>query len=172
MVMFAGCASEGSVDDSVPDLPYCDPVSDWDPAWTAFEDDVLAQVNQARSQGHNCDSEGNFGATAALTMSPALRCAARVHSMDMSVRNFFDHTNPSNESPWDRMAAAGYSFSRAGENIAAGQADPDSVMQSWLDSDGHCANIMNPDFTEIGVGFYPDSGPYWTQALGTPSGGQ
>jgi uncharacterized protein YkwD len=103
-------------------------------------------------------------------MHPALRCSARVHSKDMNDRNFFDHTNPSGEAPWDRMEQAGYSYSNAGENIAGGNSTAAATMQQWMDSDGHCANIMNPNFTEIGVGYYPGGqwGHLWTQNFGRP----
>jgi uncharacterized protein YkwD len=164
----AACGGGGEIDESVPDIPYCDPVSDWDAEWTAFENEVLNLVNDARSRGHNCDSEGNFGPTTALTMAPGLRCAARVHSMDMSARGYFDHTNPDGEKPWDRFDHAGYDWSSAGENIAAGSGTAARVMEGWLDSDGHCANLMSPDFTEIGVGYFPTDGPYWTQTFARP----
>ena len=166
-ILSAGCGGS-DVDESVPDVAFCDPVTGWDAEWTAIENDVLALVNQARSVGHNCDSEGNFGPASALTMNPALRCAARVHSLDMQERDFFAHTNPSNEGPSDRVESAGYLWRRVGENIAVGYGSAESVMEGWLDSDGHCSNLMNPGYTEIGVGYYPTDGPYWTQAFGTP----
>jgi len=153
----------------VPDNAYCVAVGDWDPAWAQLELDVLEIVNQVRATGADCHSKGMFGATSPLTMNPALRCAARKHSADMAARNFFDHTNPDNESPWDRMGKAGYGgYSNAGENIAAGSPDAQGTMNQWMDSDGHCANIMNPGFKEIGVG-YSTGGQYghlWTQVFG------
>jgi uncharacterized protein YkwD len=87
----------------------------------------------------------------------------------MADREFFDHQNPDGESPWDRFEEAGYTnYRAAGENIAAGNAQAASTMQQWMNSDGHCANIMNPDFSEIGVGYYPGGsyGHLWTQAFG------
>jgi len=157
-----------STSTDVPDVPYCAGVADWDPEWVALEEDVLAIVNEVRAAGANCGSSGQFDPAGPLSMNPELRCAARVHSEDMVVRDFFDHTNPDGESPFDRMEAAGYSFRTAGENIAGGSADAEGTMQQWMESDGHCANIMHPDFTEIGVGYYP-GGRYrhmWTQAFG------
>lgn len=152
----------------VPDNPYCEEVASWDPAWVQLELDVLELVNQHRANGANCGSEGSFGPAPALTMNPALRCAARKHSKDMNDRMFFDHVNPSGESPWDRMQQAGYSYSAAGENIAGGSPDAAGTMNQWMESDGHCANIMNPSFEEIGVGYYPGGqwGHLWTQAFG------
>jgi uncharacterized protein YkwD len=167
---------DGAVDDGapppadVPDNAYCDEVSAWQPEWVQLEDDVLELVNQFRAQGANCGSEGSFGPAGPLTMNPALRCAARKHSKDMNDRSFFDHTNPSGESPWDRMGKAGYNYSAAGENIAGGSDDAAGTMDQWMGSDGHCANIMSPDFEEIGVGYYPGGqwGTLWTQAFGSP----
>jgi uncharacterized protein YkwD len=154
--------------DDVPDIAYCEDVAVWDPAWVQLELDILDLVNQRRAEGANCGSEGSFGAAPPLTMHPALRCAARKHSKDMHERSFFDHTNPSGESPWDRMGQAGYTYSSAGENIAGGSPDAAGTMQQWMGSDGHCANIMSPNFEEIGVGYYPGGewGTLWTQAFG------
>jgi uncharacterized protein YkwD len=154
----------------VPDgVPYCEPAKTWDPAWKQLEEDVLALVNQRRAEGANCGAQGNFGPAGPLTMDPALRCAARMHSKDMNDRAFFDHTNPDGEPPWDRMGKAGYgNYSNAGENIAGGSADAAGTMDQWMNSDGHCANIMNPDFEHIGVGYYPGGqwGHLWTQVFG------
>ena len=165
-----GAADTGSpppVD--VPDNAYCAAVGDWDPAWAQLELDVLELVNQVRAQGADCNSKGVFAATGPLTMDPALRCAARKHSADMAARNFFDHTNPDGESPWDRMGEAGYgNYSNAGENSAAGSPDAQGTMDQWLGSDGHCANIMSPSFEDIGVGYSPGGqyGHLWTQVFG------
>jgi uncharacterized protein YkwD len=159
------------------DVPNCDEVADWDPSWASYEEEVVRLTNQARAAGHNCDSQGNFGPTGPLTMNNRLRCAARVHSYYMSKTGDFDHTESQDgSSPFDRMDDAGYRFRTAGENIALGQATPADVVASWLDSDGHCANIMNPDYEEIGVGFAVGTGkpigseqaPYWTQTFASP----
>jgi uncharacterized protein YkwD len=169
-----GPADDDGVDDDggseVPDLAYCDSVSDWDPSWSTFEEQILAIVNQHRAAGADCRSGGQFAATGPLTMNPSLRCSARKHSADMAARNFFDHTNPSGEDPFVRMEQAGYSFSMAGENIAAGSPDAAGTMMQWMGSDGHCTNIMNPGFTEIGVGYSTggEFGTLWTQNFGTP----
>ena len=153
----------------VPDNAYCGAVGNWDPAWAELEQGVLALVNQVRAAGVDCHSKGVFAATGPLKMDPALRCAARKHSADMAARDFFDHTNPDGELPWDRMGKAGYGgYSNAGENIAAGSPDAQGTMDQWLGSDGHCANIMNPNFQDIGVG-YSTGGQYghlWTQVFG------
>lgn len=168
----AGDDGEPPADAEVPsDIPYCTEVAGWDPSWSQFEAEVLQLVNEFRATGYNCGSAGSFGPAGPLTMQPNLRCAARIHSKDMDERSFFDHTNPSGESPFDRMGLAGYSYFTAGENIAGGSPDAAGTMDQWMNSDGHCSNIMNPDFTEIGVGYYPGGqwGTLWTQAFGASS---
>jgi uncharacterized protein YkwD len=101
-------------------------------------------------------------------MDPALQCAARLHSKDMADREFFAHDNPSGEDPWVRIEAAGFTGFAGGENIAAGRATGQETVDQWMDSDGHCANIMNPEFQFIGVGYYPggEYGHLWTQTFG------
>ena len=170
--------STTSADDAVWDLPYCHSVKDG-PAWPSpfpgWEDQVLALVNAARAAGHDCDSKGNFGPTTPLIMHPSLRCAARKHAADMATRDFFDHINPSGETFIDRILMAGYgSYAEIGENIAGGLDidDPQVAVAGWLASDGHCANIMNPFYTEFGAGAYEGPGEltyYWTQEFGRPN---
>lgn len=98
----------------------------------------------------------------------SLAQVAYAHSKDMGVRGFFDHTNPDGLSPFDRIKNAGISYSRAAENIAAGQTSPEAVVRSWMNSSGHRANILNPNLTTLGVGYYEGSGSYgtyWTQCF-------
>ena len=97
-----------------------------------------------------------------------LDTAATKHSADMDARDYFDHTSPDGTDPGDRITAAGYRWSTYGENIARGQQTPAAVMDSWMNSSGHRANILNCDFKELGVGIHRASGgPWWTQAFGT-----
>ena len=128
---------------------------------------VLELVNDRRGQGANCGSAGSFDAAGPLTANEVLAEIAQAHSVDMSQRDFFDHTNPDGEGPGERIEASTYEWSTWGENIAAGYRTPEAVVEGWMDSDGHCSNIMNPAFTEIGVGYEPD-GSYWTQVFGAP----
>lgn len=74
------------------------------------------------------------------------------------------HYSPGS-SPWDRMAVEGYAYGAAGENVAAGYRSAEAVMQGWLGSTGHCNNIMNPNFTELGLGLEDN---YWTQKFARP----
>jgi uncharacterized protein YkwD len=147
---------------------WCDPTLSWDPTWTSWEEEVLVIMNQRRSEGANCGSEGSFPSAGPLTMQANLTCAARMHSKDMYDRDFFDHTNPDGDGPGERIDDSGYDAWGWGENIAWGQNSPAAVMQAWMDSDGHCSNIMNGSFTEVGVGWY--TGDQWTQVFGTPAG--
>ena len=169
-----GSADDGgddaSPDDDVPPVAFCEEVADWDPQWRALEARVLEIVNQHRAQGASCGSAGQFGPTDPLQMDPALRCAARKHSMDMAERGYFEHVSPDGQEPWDRIEAAGYAFEAAGENIAGGSPDAEGTMAQWMGSDGHCSNIMNPGFTDIGVGYFPggEFGTLWTQNFAAP----
>ncbi|MET9437433.1 CAP domain-containing protein [Streptomyces sp. NPDC006551] len=91
---------------------------------------------------------------------------ADAFSEDMARRGFFDHTDPDGATPWDRAAKAGIS-GMGGENIARGQVDAAAVMSSWMNSDGHRANILNCDYKSLGVGVhFADGGPWWTQDFG------
>jgi len=168
----APAASDAS--DEVPDSEHCATVSDWDPEWVQFEEEVLLLVNENRARAADCGEEGEFAAASPLVMDPILRCSARLQSLDMFERNFFDHTNPDGKDPFERMDAAGFRGSAAGENIAVGQTSPQQVMQSWMDSDGHCSNVMRASYSMLGVGYHPGAGGrglgsnYWTQNFGAP----
>ncbi len=117
---------------------------------------VLALVNQARA-GAGCG---------ALTADPALAAVARAHSADMRDRGYFSHTTPEGLSPFDRARAAGIGYARA-ENIASGQPDAAAVMEAWLNSAGHRANILDCSLTKLGVGVAEGpGGPWWTQLFG------
>jgi uncharacterized protein YkwD len=109
---------------------------------------------------------------APLTVNSTLTAVAQEHSQDMATHNYFDHNSQDGRSPFDRMTAAGYQFSTAAENIAAGQRTPQDVMTSWMNSPGHKANILNCALHQIGVGYATSSssqyGVYWTQDFGTP----
>lgn len=100
-----------------------------------------------------------------LTWNFEVAAVAQEHSEDMAARDFFAHTNPDGDSPFDRMQAAGVDFSRAAENIAWGYPTPEAVLAGWLDSPGHRNNIENCDLTEHGVGLYETR---WTHLFRTP----
>ncbi len=132
---------------------------------------ALARVNSARAAGASCGAEGDFPAAPALAWNDALTQASLVHSDDMVALDFFSHTGSSGSSAGQRATAAGYVWSTWGENIAAGQATVDSVMAGWLASPGHCANLMNARFRDIGLACVSGTAnnryrTYWTMTLG------
>ncbi|MCJ8224701.1 hypothetical protein DI291_08170 [Bacillus paralicheniformis] len=97
-----------------------------------------------------------------LTLDEKLSKVARTKSQDMKDNNYFDHNSPTYGSPFDMMKKFGITYRTAGENIAKGQKTPQEVVKAWMNSEGHRKNIMNPNFTHIGVGYVKD-GNYWTQ---------
>ncbi|MFF4546930.1 CAP domain-containing protein [Streptomyces sp. NPDC001406] len=103
-----------------------------------------------------------------LAVDPLLTTAAQAHSADMVARDFYSHTAPEGSQPWDRAAAAGSARRTIGENIACGQRSPAEVVDGWMNSPRHRANILKPGFTHIGVGFAGGgrAGTYWTQLFG------
>ncbi|MCB9684082.1 MAG: CAP domain-containing protein [Alphaproteobacteria bacterium] len=141
----------------------------WDDGWASFEDEVLAQVNEQRAAGGRCGT-ANFPPSAPLEHDVTLRGLARWYSRWMAEDGFFDHVDPNGDDPFDRMSDAGFTGATPwGENIAAGYPDPDQVMAGWMSSPGHCANILEPGYAVIGIGYYdlPDDPAlmqhYWTQ---------
>jgi uncharacterized protein YkwD len=139
----------------------------WPASYAAMEDAVIVEVNKRRAAGASCGGK-SYAPASPLTSNPMLRTSARRHSQDMATRGFFDHQNPDGQGPSDRMRAAGYlGAGYSGENIAAGRDTASGTVQQWMDSPGHCSNIMNPAFQLIGVGYaYGASAKYkhyWTQ---------
>lgn len=120
-----------------------------------MEDDVLTLVNKERRKR----------GIAPLTMNNNLRLLARMKSADMRDKGYFSHYSPTYGSPFNMMIKYGVKFSAAGENIAMGQPTAASVMNSWMKSSGHRANILNPNYKEIGVGvsITKNDTVYWTQ---------
>lgn len=174
MFSFGVFAAETSIIDAMDNGIYLPLVMQSEPATptptvppiTSYEDQVVALTNQERL-AHGCGP---------VTMDNRLRLAADGHSQDMALNDYFSHTAPDGTSPWDRIRAQGYVYSMAGENIAAGYSSPESVVQGWMNSDGHRANILNCGFIHIGVGYYyiqNDTGNvnyrhYWTQVFASP----
>ena len=100
-----------------------------------------------------------------MTNNDKLHAAALGHSVDMAENDYFSHTSRDGSSMVDRIERQGYNWRSVAENIAAGYRTPASVVDGWMNSSGHRANIMNCDLTEIGVGFHDY---YWTQNFGRP----
>ena len=132
---------------------------------------LLAEVNAARARARMCGRQ-RFAAARPLSWNAALGTAAQGHSRAMARGNYFAHQDPDGRSVADRAKSAGFRGHRIGENIAAGQGSPNKAMQDWLASPGHCANLMNPMFTQVGAAYATDSrsdaGVYWTMVFGAP----
>jgi len=123
-----------------------------DKAVLDFESEVIRLVNEARAEN----------GLPALKTNWELSRVARYKSQDMKDKRYFSHTSPTYGSPFTMMKNFGITYRSAGENIAKGQRTPAAVVQAWMNSQGHRANILNKSFTEIGVGYVAD-GNYWTQ---------
>ena len=117
-----------------------------------YEKEVVRLVNEARIQN----------GLKALTEDWELSRVARIKSKDMKENNYFSHTSPVYGSPFQMIKNFGISYRSAGENIAKGQSTPQTVVNSWMNSSGHRANILNPSYTHVGVGYFAN-GKYWTQ---------
>jgi uncharacterized protein YkwD len=132
---------------------------------------AVALVNEARSKARKC-GRTQFEAAPPLTLSARLNQAALIHSQDMANRKFFEHVGSDGSKVGDRVTRVGYTWRTAGENIAIGAQTPEAVVHGWLTSPGHCANLMSPAFTEMGIGYAVDpkseAGIYWTQVFATP----
>jgi uncharacterized protein YkwD len=132
---------------------------------------VLELVNAARAQGRSCGRQA-FAPTTPLKFSPLLQQAALAHARDMSLHSYFEHRGRDGSTPAQRIAVTGYVYRMVGENIAAGPTSADEVARGWLASPEHCANIMDPRFTETAVAFSLNrqsaSGVYWVQEFASP----
>jgi len=135
---------------------------------------VVELVNAARSRGKRCGAE-RFAAAPPLGASRKLNDAAAGHARDMARTKVFDHRGRDGSQPKDRVLRAGYQSRLTGENIAFGPDSAEEVVAGWLASPGHCANIMDPRFQDIGVGLATGKKRnqiYWVQNFGAPRPGQ
>lgn len=119
---------------------------------SAYEKQVGDLVNQERAKA----------GLKPLKINAELSRVARFKSADMHDKGYFDHTSPTYGDPFKMMKSFGISYKSAGENIAYGQKTPEEVMKAWMNSSGHRANILNANYTDIGIGYVAD-GSYWTQ---------
>ena len=133
---------------------------------------ILDLINQARAQPRRCGKE-MFAAAPPVRWNEMLAESSQRHSEDMARYDFFDHVNPRDGThSWERVERAGYKYSTTGENIAAGYRNADEAVAGWIKSPGHCANLMNPAFTDMGAALAINRrskmGLYWTQEFGAP----
>jgi uncharacterized protein YkwD len=132
---------------------------------------TLRLVNEVRARGTRC-GQRNFAPAPPLTASQTLDSVAFGHAADMAEHDYFEHEDRSGRSPAARVRAAGYREKLVGENIAYGPQSADDVVKGWLGSTGHCENIMDPRFTEMGIAYAAGRGTkrglYWDQLLAAP----
>lgn len=138
--------------------------------WQAEGQKLLETINTARKQPRQCGAQP-FAATTPLAWNATLATAAEAHTRAMANNNFLDHKDRDGRTPGDRAELAGYIGQQIGENIAAGQDTVSKVVDGWLASPGHCANLMNPQFRELGAAYAvdpkSDAGIYWTAMFGS-----
>jgi uncharacterized protein YkwD len=139
----------------------------WQSARGRFRTEFLRQINQVRAQGCNCGTT-YMPPAPPLTWNMYLERSAAGHATDMARQRYFSHTSKDGRSMEDRISLAGYVFNgyksfTIGENIAWGQESIDEVMNGWINSPGHCKNLMNPEFKEVGVA---ENNEYWVQDFG------
>ena len=136
-----------------------------------FQAAALARINRARAAGADCHGAGRFGPARPLVWNDRLALAASQHSRDMSQHDLFSHTGSDGRTVPQRATAVGYPWASIGENIEAGHGSVDDAVAGWMESDHHCANIMEPGFTEMALACVR-GGPnttytsYWTLDLG------
>lgn len=132
---------------------------------------VLELVNGARAKPRHCGTE-SFAAAAPLSRNALLEKSALAYAQDMARHSYMNHTGRDGSTPQQRISAAGYDWIEAGENLASGVMSADEVVGGWLHSPGHCANLMQPAYTEMGVAFAVNprdaAGVYWALEFGRP----
>ncbi|MFC3606372.1 CAP domain-containing protein [Stutzerimonas tarimensis] len=139
--------------------------------WQQAGQEILRQVNETRGAARRCGGE-HFEAAPPLRWNEQLANAALAHSRDMADKNYFSHQGRDGSQVSDRINREDYTWRQVGENIAAGQGSPSQAISGWLASPGHCANIMNPNYQEMGAAYalepQSDAAIYWTQVFATP----
>jgi uncharacterized protein YkwD len=184
-IIFTGCSTDGNsleattnndntVNTTVPVIS------------TEFKEAYLLELNKARKVQQSCGDEGVFRATTALTWNTKLYQAAYEHSFDLATTNTFSHTGSGQATDLtgvklgksstfqERIEAYGYKYASIGENIGAGTNSDTAkkIVLQLMKSDGHCANIMNPKYKEVGMAMTKNTNArlvyYWTQNFGTP----
>jgi uncharacterized protein YkwD len=161
----SACAADPVPKAAAPAAPACSPA--------ALEAEALRAVNAFRAAARTCGSAGRFDPAKPVRWSEALAQLAASHAQDMAARNLMTHDDAQGRAPADRATAAGYAWSVFAENVAGHPGGLSGVMRSWEASPGHCANLMNPEVTEIGLACSP-GGPrtkyraYWAMELAKP----
>src|SRR5262249_2498105 len=132
---------------------------------------ALELINGVRARGARCGTH-SFAPVPPVSLSDTLADVALGHAVDMARNNYFEHEDLSGHSPADRVRASGYHETLVGENIAYGPKTLEEVVQGWLDSPGHCENIMDGRFAQMGIAYASGTnikhGLYWVQVLAAP----
>jgi uncharacterized protein YkwD len=132
---------------------------------------ALQLVNEVRARGARC-GEHSFAPAPPVRLSATLAGVALGHAADMAEHNYFEHQDLTGQSPAQRVRAVGYAGKLVGENIAYGPESVEEAVEGWLGSAGHCENIMDPRFAEMGLGYTPGRagrrGLYWVQVFAAP----
>ena len=161
--LFSGCKSEDLVNEVIDEIEQT--------TQPGLAGDFIRLINTARAQARTCGNE-RFPATAPIAWNDLLQEAAGAHSRDMAFNDNFSHSGTNGQNAGARIEKTGYDARTWGENIAAGYPSAGSVVEGWLDSPGHCANIMRSSFTEIGAASAERAGStygiYWTLVLAAP----
>jgi uncharacterized protein YkwD len=171
LAAFAGC---GGSDDPppAPAPSVAPPTADIACGLADFEATALALVNRARTDGADCGVHGRFGPAPLLDWSDRLAAAAYGHSADMAARDYFGHEGQDGRTVGRRVSDEGYAWRAVGENIAGGPRSVAQVVDGWMASDGHCANMMNPAYRHMGLACAAAAastyGRYWTLDLAAP----
>ena len=170
LVMLSSCASSGDDMDNDDNERSTNLVV---PESGGTIEDMVALINEARGQDRDCGDHGFFDATGPVTWDDRISEAALLHSTDMATNEHFDHTGTDGSSAGDRITDEGYVWRTWGENIAVGYDTIEAVVNAWLNSPGHCANIMYSQFTQMGAAavrgdFNGSEELYWTLNFATP----
>jgi uncharacterized protein YkwD len=148
--------------------PFSPPAAE---AAHAVAERVLVLVNQARTQARVCGSK-RLAAAGMLRLNATLNGTSLAHALDMAQHSYFSHEGRDGSTVADRVTRAGYRWRSIGENIASGASAPEVVVNDWIRSPQHCANLMAPQYTEMGVAYAvnraSEAGIYWVQLFGAP----
>jgi uncharacterized protein YkwD len=135
--------------------------------------DIVELLNAERARGASCGARGIYQPAGAVTWNTQLEDAAIGHSEDMAANDLFSHIGSAGQTLAVRVDATGYTWTLLGENIAAGFDTPAQTVLAWMASDGHCANVMNPQFRDVALACVPGTFAtryrnYWTLNFGSP----
>lgn len=132
---------------------------------TSWQQELLSQVNKVRATGCRCPNGKYYKPSPPLVWNTALARAAQLHAKDMDEKAYFEHRSCDGKNFTTRIQDQGYQWMFAGENIAWGFSDAAKVVRAWQRSKGHCKNLLNPNYTEMGAGRSDD---FWVQDLAAP----